>query len=87
MSPTSDVVYSALRRALISKFAVPADDIEPGRTIGDLELDSLALAELAVVLSEELGVTVTEDGVTSANSLAEFAELVTVAANAERHAG
>ncbi|MFG2637985.1 acyl carrier protein [Streptomyces sp. NPDC048362] len=87
MSTSTDAVYSALRQTLINKFDVPANEIQPGKTIGDLELDSLALAELTVVLSEELGVTVTEEGVTSASSLAEFADLVTTEANAGRHDG
>lgn len=74
MSTGTDTVYVTLSDTLQSKFNTPADEITPTTTIGDLELDSLALAELAVVLSEELGVTVTEDGITADTSLAEFTE-------------
>ncbi|GGW79628.1 hypothetical protein GCM10010503_66570 [Streptomyces lucensis JCM 4490] len=72
--PTSpEAVYRLVHDTLTTKFELPAAEIRPDATIGELELDSLALAELAVVLSEELGVEVTEEGVTRTTTLDEFA--------------
>ncbi|GLW15231.1 hypothetical protein Stsp01_19740 [Streptomyces sp. NBRC 13847] len=73
MPTQTDTIYNAMRDTLVTTFTVPADDIEPTTTLGELDLDSLALAELAVILSEKLDVTVTEGGVTADHSLADFA--------------
>ncbi|MDQ0789991.1 acyl carrier protein [Streptomyces sp. B3I7] len=50
--------YDTVRSVLTDTFRVPGTDIEPGRTLGQLDLDSLALAELALVLHERLGVRI-----------------------------
>lgn len=80
MSTSHEAVYRVLRHTLSEKFRVPHEEIRPDATIGELDLDSLALAELAVVLSEELGVSVTEEGVTRTTTLDQFAAGVAVAA-------
>ncbi|EFE77748.1 phosphopantetheine-binding protein [Streptomyces filamentosus] len=73
MSVTQQSIFGFMRDQLKKTFQIPDDQIEPTTTFGELELDSLALAELAVLLGEELGVTVTEDGITAETTLAEFA--------------
>jgi acyl carrier protein len=50
--------YDTVRSVLTGAFRVPEDEIEPGRTLGQLDLDSLALAELALVLHERFGVKI-----------------------------
>ncbi|CAM5363243.1 hypothetical protein STENM223S_03931 [Streptomyces tendae] len=74
---STSTVYGTLRETLVTKFAIPDEEIRPGTTVGELDLDSLALAELAVVMSEELGITVTEEGITADTSLEEFTERIT----------
>jgi 3-oxoacyl-[acyl-carrier-protein] synthase-3 len=56
MSTTAEV----LRSVLVKKFQVDAADITPDATLESLDLDSLALAELALTLQEELGFKVEE---------------------------
>ncbi|WP_030381257.1 MULTISPECIES: acyl carrier protein [unclassified Streptomyces] len=50
--------YDTVRSVLTSAFRIPADEIEPGLTLGQLDLDSLALAELTLVLHERFGVRI-----------------------------
>jgi acyl carrier protein len=50
--------------------------IKPTMTCGELELDSLSLAELGAQLEENLGVTVDEDNLTSATTVADIAALL-----------
>ncbi|MGW6258991.1 acyl carrier protein [Streptomyces sp. NPDC055085] len=80
MPAHADTIYQALCGVLVSTFAIPLREIRPTATIGDLDLDSLALAELAVILSENIGITVTEDGITAEHSLSDFAEHISASA-------
>ncbi|MBK3578382.1 acyl carrier protein [Streptomyces sp. MBT65] len=57
MSP----VQTAVTAVLTEKFEVSADSIRPEATLESLDLDSLALAELALALQETLGVPVAEE--------------------------
>ncbi|MFJ9380074.1 phosphopantetheine-binding protein [Streptomyces sp. NPDC101455] len=57
MSPAQTVVTAVLTE----KFEVSAESIRPEATLESLDLDSLALAELALALQEQLGVPVAED--------------------------
>ncbi|MFC1414074.1 acyl carrier protein [Streptacidiphilus sp. N1-12] len=56
MSP----VHAALHRALTATFEVPESRVVPDASLESLGLDSLSLAELALVLQEELGFQVEE---------------------------
>ncbi|MFH8444556.1 acyl carrier protein [Streptomyces sp. NPDC018026] len=53
--------YDLLASVLSNKFEVPAEAIVPTATFEQLDLDSLAVVELFVVLTEELGIEV-QDG-------------------------
>ncbi|MEW1828395.1 phosphopantetheine-binding protein [Streptomyces sp. NPDC088196] len=57
MSPA----HTAVTAVLTEKFEVSADSIRPEATLESLDLDSLALAELALALQEQLGVPVAEE--------------------------
>jgi acyl carrier protein len=57
MSPAQ----TALTAVLTEKFEVSAESIRPEATLESLDLDSLALAELALALQEQLGVPVAEE--------------------------
>ncbi|MGW0708279.1 acyl carrier protein [Streptomyces sp. NPDC002643] len=60
-SPSTDS-YDILRTVLTSTFNVPDDEITPESTLQDLQLDSLAQAELLVILRNDLGVVIEIDG-------------------------
>ncbi|UXX94391.1 phosphopantetheine-binding protein [Streptomyces sp. AD2-2] len=57
MSP----VQTAVTAVLTEKFEVSPEHIRPEATLESLDLDSLALAELALALQETLGVPVADD--------------------------
>jgi acyl carrier protein len=87
MAVTYDAVYQLISETLVTKFRVPAEEIKPEATVGALELDSLALAELAVTVEEELGIEVAEDGANGTTTLAELvADIAGVAAPYRRPA-
>ena len=62
----------AFRSVLTGKFQIPAQAITPGATLEQLDLDSLALAELALTLQEELGIRVEEHEARKETTVAEL---------------
>ena len=69
-------MYDRLVTLLTEEFGIDADCVRPHATVRDLDVDSLMLAEIAVILSEETGVRVDDlDGGLSLDSdLEELAE-------------
>ncbi|MET1072145.1 MAG: phosphopantetheine-binding protein [Umezawaea sp.] len=53
--PSTDAVLFDL---LATKFDVPEQEITPEATMDELDIDSLALAELALALEERIGVKI-----------------------------
>lgn len=62
--------YDAVATVLTTTLGRPAASVGPDTVLDDLYLDSLALVELSVSLSEQLGVQVT--GVDRGQTLAEL---------------
>lgn len=48
--------YDTIRSILNSAFRIPEDEIRPDLTLGQLDLDSLALTELVLIVHEHFGV-------------------------------
>ncbi|MFI6996539.1 acyl carrier protein [Nocardia sp. NPDC050175] len=67
-----DAIFTVISR----HFAIPRDRIKPELTFADLDLDSVALVELAVVLQEELDLDVTEVDFLMEDSIGRLAELL-----------
>ncbi|MEU5219636.1 phosphopantetheine-binding protein [Streptomyces sp. NPDC020807] len=61
-----DRVYRHLVTLLVDKFEVDRDLIAPGATLGELDLDSLAVVELYVTLQEEWDIAL-DDSTASAD--------------------
>ncbi|MEV6506666.1 phosphopantetheine-binding protein [Streptomyces sp. NPDC051642] len=68
MSPAQTAVTSVLTE----KFEVSAESIRPEATLESLDLDSLALAELALALQEQLGVPVAEEEASKHSTVGEL---------------
>ncbi|MFC8571613.1 acyl carrier protein [Streptomyces sp. NPDC057245] len=66
--------YAVMRSVLTTTFKIPDDEISPERTLEQLELDSLALAEFALILQERLEVRIDEEHATRATTLAQVTE-------------
>ncbi|MFY4723496.1 acyl carrier protein [Streptomyces sp. LaBMicrA B280] len=69
-------VHSRLASLLRNKFEVPADRIVPTATLGELDLDSLAVVELYVTLQEEWGIPLDDSGASAELTVAEVARAV-----------
>ncbi|MFF7690221.1 acyl carrier protein [Streptomyces syringium] len=55
--------YAVVLDVLTHTFGVPTTEVSPHRELGTLELDSLARAELALILKERLGVMCSDQDV------------------------
>ncbi|GHI94683.1 acyl carrier protein [Streptomyces olivaceus] len=66
--------YDVIRSVLTTTFQIPDAEIGPERTLEQLELDSLALAEFALILQERLEVRVDEEHATRTTTLAQVTE-------------
>ncbi|MGC7101386.1 acyl carrier protein [Amycolatopsis lurida] len=72
----------ALSDILTSSFDVPADEIEPGKILDDLGVDSVAVVELADLLQEKFGIRIGEDELTNKNTIEQVVSTVTAKAGA-----
>ncbi|MEU9557473.1 acyl carrier protein [Streptomyces fumanus] len=68
--------YDLLASVLRDKFEVPPEAIVPTATFEQLDLDSLAVVELFVVLTEELGIEVQDGEADPDLTLAGVADLI-----------
>ncbi|PPS76233.1 acyl carrier protein [Streptomyces sp. MH60] len=68
--------YALLASVLGNKFEVPPEAIVPTATFEQLDLDSLAVVELFVVLTEELGIEVQDAEADPDLTLAGVADLI-----------
>ncbi|HEY7592851.1 MAG TPA: phosphopantetheine-binding protein [Actinophytocola sp.] len=57
-------VLDRLSELLVGYFGVEADEVHPDATFAELDLDSLAIVEFALVAEKEFGVAIGEDEVT-----------------------
>ncbi|MER6159598.1 phosphopantetheine-binding protein [Streptomyces sp. NPDC001868] len=68
--------YDRLVGLLAKGFGIDADEVSPGNTFEELELDSLALVELTLAAQEEFGITLTDDDLHARSSLTEAADVL-----------
>ncbi|MFJ5030478.1 acyl carrier protein [Streptomyces sp. NPDC088560] len=59
---------------LTSTFRIPEDEIQPQATLEELGLDSLALADLWLVIHERFGVTVTGEHAARSTTITEIVD-------------
>jgi acyl carrier protein len=70
------VEYGDLVGLLVRSFRTDPSDLSPEVTLQDLNLDSLALIELAVACNEQFGTTVDETSFTYEQRLADVVHLL-----------
>lgn len=61
---------------LTASFGVSATEIGPDATFADLDVDSLALVEFAMVVEKEFGVRIGEDELTGEHSVRDVVALI-----------
>ncbi|MFD9435762.1 acyl carrier protein [Streptomyces sp. NPDC060002] len=69
-------VYDTLVGILDETFQVEPETIRADATLADMELDSLAVAELAAIVQERFGVKVTGQDVAKGSTLGELAAMI-----------
>jgi acyl carrier protein len=72
-----NAVYERLSELLIAKFGVGKDEVTPDTMFVDLDLDSLALVELAMAVKEVFGVDMGETELHPENTVADAVKLLT----------
>lgn len=70
--PDMTEIHPKITEVLAETFKVPADEIIPSATMDSLEMDSLAVAEFAVIIKETLGVDADAEEVLRTATLAEI---------------
>lgn len=73
-----ETVLTHLTTLLTTKFEVPAAQATPAATLGELDLDSLAVVELYVTLQEHWNVPLDDGEATSDRTVEEVARSVAV---------
>jgi acyl carrier protein len=69
-------MYDQIVKTMVTRFGVERDEILPGRTFSDLDMDSLSVVELILVVQNELGVNLDEDDATPDDTVAAAAERI-----------
>ncbi|KRV46504.1 acyl carrier protein [Wenjunlia vitaminophila] len=69
-------VYNRLVELMTAEFGFEADEIKPEDTFNDLELDSLALVELTMAVSADLGVKIGDDDLGPDDSIERAAQII-----------
>lgn len=65
-----------IQTVISDHFGLPADTVRPVATFEELDMDSLILAELALILRKELGVTVEDWELDSEMTIADMAKML-----------
>lgn len=68
--------YEKLSILLTDRFGVPAEETELATTFDQLDLDSLAVAELVLVAREEFGVPITDQDMHPGRTVADLVALI-----------
>ncbi|MCX4551445.1 acyl carrier protein [Streptomyces sp. NBC_01387] len=69
-------LHPTLVDVLTNTFKVPAGELRPEATMDDLEMDSLAVAELGVIVKETLGVDADTDSAYKGATLGRITEFL-----------
>lgn len=72
----ADLTYENLVSILVEKFAVHPENIRPGVTFEDLEVDSLFLVELLLVVEREVQAAIPDDAITAQDTLERAVDIV-----------
>lgn len=69
-------MYETLKGILVAKLKVTEELITPEAGIEDIDLDSLALVELALLIEQETGVSISEDELAGARTVGDISRLM-----------
>lgn len=68
-----DSATSVVRSAIAEVLSVPSDQVQPGATIADHQIDSLEWVEISVIIEEKLGIQLDPSDFAGAQTVADMA--------------
>jgi acyl carrier protein len=68
--------YDSLVKLLIDVMGLEAHEVQPTSTLGELEVDSLAMVELALLAQKQFGIRIEDEDLTAETTVAQTAELI-----------
>ena len=84
MSTVSEPTFEELALIIQEQFGIPRDQVRPDVTLKDIEVDSIALIEVALIAEERFGTQIPTDDISPDGTVQTFYELVLAAVNAGR---
>lgn len=75
-------MYDKLKSIMVRELLLKADDIRPDATLAEAGMDSLAMVELAMVLSKRYGAELSDDELIETATVADIANLLAARASA-----
>jgi acyl carrier protein len=69
-------VFETLKEILVNKLKVSPIEITMDATKDDVELDSLAVVELAIILDKDLGIKISDDELAAAETIGDIVQLM-----------
>lgn len=75
-------MYDELKSIMVRELLLKADDIRPDATLAEAGMDSLAMVELAMVLSKRYGAELSDDELIETATVADIANLLAARASA-----
>jgi acyl carrier protein len=80
MTRSEQNILDALREILVEVAGVPAEEVQPHRTlVDDLAIDSLTLVEVAAAVQDEFDVEVPDEGLKDLKTVGDVVALVRLA--------
>jgi len=79
MKTVSEPTFEQLAMIIEEKIGIPRDRVTPDTVLEDIEVDSIALIEVALVAEEKFGAEVPTDDLSSASTVQDLYELVVTA--------
>ncbi|GAA3030977.1 acyl carrier protein [Actinokineospora globicatena] len=70
------ITLEKVRAVLVASFGVAAEEVGPGVTLAELDVDSLALVEFALIAEKEFGVAIDEEEITKDFTLEDVVSLI-----------
>jgi acyl carrier protein len=76
MSPDTATILDRIADLITNRFSVPVEEYRPDATFPDLDLDSLAMVEFGLVAEQEFGVHISEDDVSTTDTITDIAKII-----------
>jgi acyl carrier protein len=84
MSSATQPTFSQLALIIEDKLQIPHDRIRPDTPLKDIEMDSLAILEVALAAEKQFGAEIPTDDLSSDNTVGSLYQLIVAAVSGSR---